>query len=202
MAKAPAKKTTKKTIGKTAAKASVKTAAKKTAAPKKTAASKKPASPTKYKIAVGDSVRAFDLPATSGKSVSLAALKGKKVVLYFYPKDNTPGCTLEGHDFKRLYSSFQKAGAEVIGVSKDSLKSHENFKTKCGFPFELISDENETLCRIFDVIQLKKLYGREFQGIERSTFVVDGSGQLAQAWRKVKVNGHAQEVLEFVKSMG
>lgn len=195
MAKAPAKKVTRKAASTAKASKPVKSAS-----PAKPAT--KPAHKTKaYRLNVGDSVPAFATTATSGQSLSSRDFKGKTVVLYFYPKDNTPGCTLEGQDFKRLHSAFQKAGAEVIGVSKDSLKSHENFKSKFGFPFELISDEDETLCRLFDVIQMKKLYGREFEGIERSTFVIDGKGRLRQAWRKLKVDGHAEEVLAFVKSM-
>lgn len=149
-------------------------------------------------IQVGQHVQDFSLPATSGKTISLAHLHGKALVLYFYPKDSTPGCTLEGQDFKRLYEQFQQAGCEILGVSRDSLKSHESFKSKCGFPFELLADENEALCRMFDVIRLKKLYGREFEGIERSTFVIDRHHVLRAEWRKVKVEGHAQAVLEFV----
>lgn len=150
-------------------------------------------------LQVGQLVPDFSVPGTAAESVSLSHLKGKAVVLYFYPKDNTPGCTVEGQDFKKLHKQFQALGCEVFGVSRDTLKSHENFKSKFGFPFELLSDENEQLCRMFDVIRMKKLYGREFEGIERSTFVIDRNHVLRSEWRKVKVEGHAQAVLEFVK---
>jgi peroxiredoxin Q/BCP len=140
-------------------------------------------------------------PATGGKNISLQDFKGSRVVVYFYPKDNTPGCTTEGQDFKRLKSEFAAKNTVVLGVSKDSLKSHENFKEKCGFPFDLIVDEDESFCRSFDVIKLKKLYGREFMGIERSTFVIDEDGLILREWRKVKVDGHAEEVLEFVGTL-
>lgn len=153
------------------------------------------------KLAIGAEVPDVERPATSGAMIRLSDYRGRgrSLVLYFYPRDNTPGCTLEGQDFKRLYGKFQKLGCEILGVSRDSLKSHENFKSKCGFPFELVTDEDDRLGRLFDVIQMKKLYGREFEGIERSTFVIDGSGRLQAEWRKVKVNGHAQEVLDFVR---
>ena len=141
----------------------------------------------------------LSLNLTSGKSMCLSDLKGKKVVLYFYPKDNTPGCTLEGRDFARLYESFRKQNVEVLGVSKDDITSHEKFKEKCEFPFELVADTDEKLCRAFDVIKMKNMYGRKFMGIERSTFVLDEHGHLQKAWRKVSVNGHADEVLQFVQ---
>lgn len=131
----------------------------------------------------------------SQASTSLADLVGKNVVLYFYPKDNTPGCTTEGQDFRDLYDQFQQANTVVFGVSRDSLKSHENFKTKQCFPFDLISDPDEALCKLFDVIKLKKLYGKEYMGIERSTFLLDKKSVLRHEWRQVKVAGHAQEVL-------
>ncbi|MBZ2189909.1 peroxiredoxin [Alcanivorax sp. JB21] len=143
----------------------------------------------------------FSAPATGGQTIQSENLKGRAYVLYFYPKDSTPGCTTEGGDFRDLYAAFQQAGCDIFGVSKDSLKSHENFKNKQAFPFELISDEDETLCRIFDVIKLKKMYGREFEGIERSTFLVDASGTLRQEWRKVKVKGHVEAVLEAVQAL-
>lgn len=143
----------------------------------------------------------FSAPATGGQTVESSALKGRHVVLYFYPKDSTPGCTTEGGDFRDHYDAFQHADCEIFGVSKDSLKSHENFKNKQAFPFELISDEDETLCRIFDVIKLKKMYGREFEGIERSTFLIDAKGVLRQEWRKVKVKGHVEAVLEAVQGL-
>lgn len=152
-------------------------------------------------IEEGRSAADFSAPATGNTTVSLAALRGKKAVLYFYPKDSTPGCTLEGQQFRDLYPQFQQAGCEIFGVSRDSLRRHENFKAKQSFPFELISDEDETLCRLFDVIKLKKLYGREYLGIERSTFLLDEQGTLRRQWRKVKPKGHAAEVLEAVEAL-
>lgn len=142
----------------------------------------------------------FTLPATSGKQMSLSDLSGQAVVLYFYPKDNTPGCTLEGQDFRRLHKQFMKRGCQVFGVSRDSIKSHENFKAKCDFPFELLSDVDEKVCRLFDVIRMKKLYGREYLGVDRSTFILDHDHVLRREWRGVKVKGHADEVLAFVKT--
>jgi len=144
---------------------------------------------------------ALELPATGGKSFRLGDVKGRKVVLYFYPKDNTPGCTTEGQQFRDLYAEFQEANCDVYGVSRDSLKSHENFKTKMAFPFELLSDAEETACKAFDVIKMKNMYGKKVRGIERSTFVIDGRGVLRREWRAVKVPGHAQEVLDFVKTL-
>lgn len=141
------------------------------------------------------------LPSTSGRKFQLSDYKGKKVVLYFYPKDDTPGCTLEGKDFARLYEEFRKAGAEVFGVSRDSLPSHEKFKSKMEFPFELLSDAEETACEELDVIKMKNMYGKKVRGIERSTFVFDEKGKLLKDWRKVKVEGHAEEVLAFIKSL-
>lgn len=141
------------------------------------------------------------LPATGAKEISLAALQGKKVVLYFYPKDNTPGCTTEGIDFARLHAEFEAQGAAVFGVSRDSVKSHEGFKCKYEFPFELLSDKEEKLCSALGVIKMKNMYGKQVRGIERSTFVFDAAGVLVREWRGVKVDGHAQEVLEFVKSL-
>lgn len=134
-------------------------------------------------------------------AISLADLKGHNVVIYFYPKDNTPGCTTEGQTFRDLYKEFQKANTLIYGVSKDSLKSHENFKAKQAFPFELVSDSQEKLCKLFDVIKLKKLYGKEYFGIERSTFLLDKAGILRQEWRKVKVAGHAEEVLKAAQAL-
>lgn len=156
--------------------------------------------PTKT-ATLGKKVPAFKLPATSDSSVQLSKLKGQKIVLYFYPKDSTPGCTMEGEGFRDQYKKFQKAGTEIYGVSRDSMKSHEKFKEKYKFPFELISDEEEELCQIFDVIKEKNLYGKKHLGIERSTFVIDEDGKLVKEWRKVKVPGHVDEVLEFVKSL-
>lgn len=142
-----------------------------------------------------------EVQATSGKLFKLSDLKGKKFVLYFYPKDSTPGCTTEGRDFSAMYDQFQKANCEVFGVSRDSLQKHENFKAKQDFPFELISDQDETLCKLFDVIHEKKLYGKVYMGIVRSTFIIDEKGVLKQEYRKVKVKGHAEEVIEFVKRL-
>lgn len=143
----------------------------------------------------------FTLPATSGQSFTLSAQRGKTVVLYFYPKDSTPGCTTEAQQFRDLYPEFLAAGALVLGVSRDSLKSHENFKLKQELPFELLCDKEETLCQQFEVIKMKKMYGKEVRGIERSTFVIDEKGVLRKEWRGVKVPGHAQEVLDFIKSL-
>ena len=128
-------------------------------------------------------------------------LIGKNVVLYFYPKDNTPGCTQEGEDFRDLYKEFKKLKTEIYGISRDSLKSHEGFKTKYKYPFELISDPDEKLCNLFDVIKEKNMYGKKYMGIERSTFLINKDGKLSAEWRKVKVNGHAIEVLEAVKKI-
>ena len=139
--------------------------------------------------------------AATGGEFSLAALKGKKVVLYFYPKDNTPGCTTEGADFAKAHGKFRKAGAEIFGLSRDSLKSHEGFKTKMEFPFELISDPDETVCEIFGVMKMKNMYGKQVRGVERSTFVIDETGKLRKEWRGVKVPGHVDEVLAFVQSL-
>jgi peroxiredoxin Q/BCP len=160
------------------------------------------ASTTVYKgVALGQTIPEFRVEATSGQVYTAARLRGKITVLYFYPKDSTPGCTLEGHDFKARIAQFKKLNAQVLGVSRDSIASHEKFKAKCGFPFELLSDANDQLAKIFDVIQMKSLYGRKFEGIERSTFVIDADGRLRQEWRKVKVNGHAAEVLECIKNL-
>lgn len=151
-------------------------------------------------LTLGQAVTNFTATATSDQQVSLAALKGKKLVLYFYPKDSTPGCTTQGGNFRDLYSEFQAANTEIFGISRDSLKSHEKFKAKQSYPFELISDEDETLCKLFDVLKLKKLFGKEYMGIERSTFLIDEEGKLVQEWRKVKVAGHVEAVLAAVKS--
>jgi peroxiredoxin Q/BCP len=151
-------------------------------------------------IAIGKPIPAFKLDSTGGP-VNLSVLKGKKTVLYFYPKDNTPGCTLEGQDFRDNLAKFTRAGAQVFGISRDSLKSHENFKSKQSFTFELISDPDEALCRIFDVIKMKNMYGKKVRGIERSTFLLDEKAVLRQEWRKVKVTGHIEEVLSAVKAL-
>jgi peroxiredoxin Q/BCP len=140
----------------------------------------------------------FNLPATGDQSISLADLKGKKVVLYFYPKDATPGCTTEAQQFRDLHAKFVKAGAVILGVSRDSIKSHENFKAKMGLPFDLLSDADEALCTQFDVMKMKNMYGKQVRGIERSTFLIDGKGVLRQEWRGVKADGHAEAALEAV----
>ena len=151
-------------------------------------------------VTVNRKVPDFTAPSTGGP-FRLADQRGKSVVLYFYPKDNTPGCTKEGAQFRDLFRQFQKAGAVIAGVSRDSLKSHENFKSKMGFPFELLSDAEEKACKLFDVIRMKNMYGRKVRGIERSTFAIDAKGIVRREWRGVKVPGHAQEVLEFVKTL-
>ena len=153
------------------------------------------------KIALGKPVPDFKLPATGGKTVSLTDLKGKNVVLYFYPKDKTPGCTLEGQNFRDEQSTFAKLDTVVLGVSRDSVKSHESFKQEEAFNFDLLADEDEKLCRMFDVIKLKNMYGKEVMGVERSTFLIDKKGVLRKEWRKVKVDGHIAEVLEAVKAL-
>jgi thioredoxin-dependent peroxiredoxin len=149
---------------------------------------------------LGKKVADFSATATGG-DFKLSAHKGHPVVIYFYPKDNTPGCTTEGLQFRDLHRRFATAGAVVVGVSRDSLKSHENFKAKMEFPFELISDVDEKLCAQFGVIKMKNMYGKKVRGIERSTFVIDSTGKLAHEWRGVKVPGHAQEVLDVVEAL-
>ncbi len=149
---------------------------------------------------LGKKVADFTADSTGGP-FKLSAHKGNAVVLYFYPKDNTPGCTTEGAQFRDLFAQFKKAGATIVGVSRDSMKSHEGFKAKMSFPFELISDPDEKLCDQFGVIKMKNMYGRKVRGIERSTFVIDRDGKLAKEWRGVKVPGHAEQVLEFVKTL-
>lgn len=146
-------------------------------------------------------VAEFSCAATGDQQITLSELRGKKVVIYFYPKDSTPGCTTEGQDFRDLYEQFQAANTEIFGVSRDSIKSHERFKEKQEFPFELLADENETLCKLFDVIHEKTMYGRTTLGVVRSTFIIDEQGVLRHAMRKVKVKGHAAEVLELVNQL-
>jgi peroxiredoxin Q/BCP len=143
----------------------------------------------------------FSLPSTSGGEFRLSALESKLLVLYFYPKDNTPGCTTEGMQFRDAWPEFEKAGATICGISRDSLRSHQNFKAKMEFPFELLSDEDETLCALFGVMKMKNMYGKQVRGIERSTFVLDKQGTVRREWRGVKVPGHVQEVLDFVKAV-
>jgi peroxiredoxin Q/BCP len=148
------------------------------------------------KIAVGKKVPDFTLPATGGKQLKLSSLKGQDVVLYFYPKDDTPGCTLEGKDFRDMNADFRRKGAVVLGVSRDSLKSHEKFCDKYSFNFDLLSDEDEKLCKLFDVIKMKNMYGKKVRGIVRSTFLIGKDGVLRREWLKVSVEGHAAEVLK------
>jgi len=150
---------------------------------------------------LNDIVPDFSAQMTSGKTFELAACRGKTLVLYFYPKDNTPGCTTEGIHFRELYPQFRDANAEVIGISRDSLRSHESFKAKLELPFELISDPDERICGLFGVMKMKMMYGRQSRGVERSTFVIDGLGRLVKEWRGVKVPGHVDEVLEYVKAI-
>ncbi|MPQ75640.1 peroxiredoxin [Hydrogenovibrio sp. JE_KL2] len=152
-------------------------------------------------VRIGDTVPKFNLEATSNLTITESDLKGHYTVLYFYPKDNTPGCTTEGVDFSEHLSDFQALNTQILGVSKDSIKKHENFKTKYDFPFELISDGDEVLCQLFDVIKLKKNYGREYLGIERSTFLIDPNGKLIHEWRKVKVKDHVTDVLTQLRQL-
>ena len=153
------------------------------------------------KIAVGKAVPDFELPATGDQILRLKDLKGKNVVLYFYPKDSTSGCTRESQDFRDLHARFSKLDAVILGISRDSLKSHDKFKTNECLPFELLSDEDETVCKLFDVIKPKNMYGKEVMGIERSTFLIDKTGMLRREWRKVKVEDHAAEVLQAIKDL-
>lgn len=143
----------------------------------------------------------FQAPATGGIEFRLSELKGKQVVLYFYPKDSTPGCTTEGQGFRDKIDDFANANTLVFGVSRDGIKSHENFKAKQCFPFELISDKDEAVCQLFDVIKLKKLYGKEYMGVDRSTFLIDAQGVLRQEWRGVKVPGHVDAVLAAAQAL-
>jgi len=146
-------------------------------------------------------VRNFKCPATGDKYIELRELRGEKVIIFFYPKDDTPGCTTEGQNFRDLHANFRRQNTVILGVSKDSISSHEKFKEKQGFPFDLLSDPDEKLCQQFDVIKEKSLYGRKFMGIERSTFLIDEDGKLREEWRKVNVAGHVDEVLESVKNL-
>ncbi|MCW8987349.1 MAG: peroxiredoxin [Gammaproteobacteria bacterium] len=152
-------------------------------------------------VEVNKKVSAFKLPATGEQTISLSSLKGKNIILYFYPKDNTPGCTQEGQDFRDSIAKFKRQNCIILGVSRDTVRSHENFKTKHKFPFDLISDTEEELCTLFDVIKLKNMYGKKHLGIERSTFLINDKGVLKQEWRKVKVKGHVDEVLTAVKML-
>ena len=152
-------------------------------------------------VKINTKVKKFKASATNELEIDSTDLIGKSYVIYFYPKDNTPGCTQEGEDFRDLYKEFKKLKTEIYGVSRDSLKSHEGFKEKYKYPFELISDTEEKLCNLFDVIKEKNMYGKKYMGIERSTFLINKEGKLSAEWRKVKVNGHAAEVLEEVKKL-
>jgi thioredoxin-dependent peroxiredoxin len=152
-------------------------------------------------IMLNQSVTDFELPATSGKTIKLSDYLGKNLIIYFYPKDSTPGCTTQGIQFRDAYAEFQNLNTEILGISRDSIKSHENFKAKFTFPFELLSDTDELACSIFNVIKLKNMYGKQVRGIERSTFIINKDGTLVHEWRKVKVDGHVQEVLEFIKTL-
>lgn len=153
------------------------------------------------KLSVGKVVPDFELPATGGKRIALAGLKGKNVVLYFYPKDNTPGCTLEGQNFRDASARFAKLNTVILGVSRDSVKLHESFKEQEGFSFDLLSDADEKVCKLFDVMQPKMMYGKEVVGVQRSTFLIDQGGVLRREWRKVKVEGHVDEVLAAVQAL-
>jgi peroxiredoxin Q/BCP len=143
----------------------------------------------------------FEAPATGGKTFSTSQSRGRAHVLSFYPKDNTPGCTTEGQDFRELYPLFQALDCDVYGISRDSLKSHENFKAKLALPFDLISDPDEKVCELFGVMKMKNMYGKQVRGVERSTFVIDSRGHIVREWRGVKIPEHAQQVLEFVRTL-
>ena len=150
-------------------------------------------------INIGDSVTEFESPATGGKTVKLSDYRGQYVVLYFYPKDNTPGCTQEGQGFRDAINQFAALNAVILGVSRDTIRSHESFKCKQEFPFDLLSDEEEKLCHLFDVIKMKNMYGKQVRGIERSTFLINPEGILVKEWRKVKVKSHVDEILQSLK---
>ena len=152
-------------------------------------------------VNIGEKVADFSVPATGDKTLSLSDFKDKNLVVYFYPKDNTPGCTLEGQDFRDHYPAFQAANTEILGVSRDSVNSHQRFREKQNFPFDLLADEDEALCRLFDVIHEKNMYGRKVMGVVRSTFLIDGDGVLRNEWRKVRVKGHVEAVLEAAKAL-
>jgi thioredoxin-dependent peroxiredoxin len=151
-------------------------------------------------VSVGQPVPDFSVTATGDRTVRLSALRGRRVVLYFYPKDHTPGCTVEGQQFRDLHDRFAALNVLVFGVSRDTLRSHENFRAKHGFPFHLLADTDETLCELFEVLKLKKLYGKESIGVERSTFLIDENGVLRREWRKVKADGHAETVLAAIEA--
>lgn len=167
---------------------------------KRPAAAASPKNACTYKLNEGDSVPSFSGASTSGQAINQDLYSTKTVVLYFYPRDNTPGCTLEGQDFRRLYKNFLAGGAEIVGASQDSIDSHVKFKSKCDFPFHLLYDADGSVCRAFDVMQMKSMYGKDFLGIERSTFLIH-KGVIKNIWRKVKVVGHADEVLAAVEAL-
>jgi peroxiredoxin Q/BCP len=148
-----------------------------------------------------NSFQDFELPSTGGKTFKLSEHLGKTLVIYFYPKDSTPGCTTQGQQFRDHYADFAAANTEIFGISRDSIKSHENFKAKFEFPFDLLADTEELACQLFGVIKMKKMYGKEVRGIERSTFIINKEGALIREWRGVKVDGHIPEVLAFVRSL-
>ena len=150
---------------------------------------------------LNNTVSNFELPATSGLAFKLSNYLGKTLVIYFYPKDNTPGCTTQGMQFRDNYNEFQALNTEIFGISRDGLKSHENFKAKFTFPFELLADTEELACGIFGVMKMKNMYGKQVRGVERSTFVIDKNGVLIKEWRGVKVDGHVQEVLQFIQTL-
>ena len=150
---------------------------------------------------INSPVTDFELPTTNGKTFQLSQYAGKTLVIYFYPKDNTPGCTSQGMQFRDHYADFKAHNCEVFGVSRDSLKSHESFKAKFSFPFELIADTEELACGIFGVMKMKNMYGKQVRGVERSTFIIDKNGVLVREWRGVKVDGHVSEVLDFIKTV-
>ncbi len=152
-------------------------------------------------LEAGSAAPDFELEATGGNTIRLSDLQGQAVVLYFYPKDHTPGCTTEGQDFRNLYKKFKRCKTHIFGISRDSLKTHENFKAKHQFPFELIADPDEVACQLYDVMKLKNMYGRKVRGIERSTFLIDADGKVQQVWRKVRVANHAAEVLGAAKAL-
>lgn len=152
-------------------------------------------------VALNKPVPDFELPSTGDKNVKLSELRGQNVLIYFYPKDNTPGCTLEGQQFRDHIDEFKQLNTVIFGISRDSIKMHENFKKKQDFPFDLLSDPDEAVCNLFGVMQLKKLYGREYMGVDRSTFLIDADGVLRHEWRGVKVKGHVEEVLTALKSL-
>lgn len=156
---------------------------------------------TVSEVAIDQTVPDFTATMTSGKTFQLSGQLGKNIILYFYPKDNTPGCTTESIAFRDLYTGFQQENTEIFGISRDSLRSHEGFKAKLDMPFELISDPEEVLCSLFRVMKMKNMYGKTVRGVERSTFIIDVTGKLVKEWRGVKVAGHADEVLEFIKTL-